>query len=126
MFKKWDIIIIIVLIVFSFIPEIVFGLILGKEYNSTYAEITIAGELYKNVPLSSHKGKDTIIVKTKYGKNIIEVEDNSIVIVEADCKDKICMNPGHIDKPGESLVCLPNRVMVEIKGKIEDDIIISH
>ncbi|MGL5354750.1 MAG: NusG domain II-containing protein [Clostridium sp.] len=128
MFKKWDIIIIVVLMVFSFIPELVFGVILGKEYNSTYAEITIAGELYKNIPLTAHTGKDIIEVETKYGKNIIEVTDNNIGIIDTTCKDKVCMHPEYVNKPGQSLVCLPNKVMVEIKGKIEedDDIIISH
>ena len=36
------------------------------------------------------------------------------------------MNPEYIEKPGQSLVCLPHRVMIEIKGKIDDDIILSH
>lgn len=126
MFKKWDIIIIAALMVLSFIPEIVFGVILGKEYNSTYAEITIAGELYRNVPLSVHKGTEIIELESKYGKHVIEIKDNNIGVIDSDCPDKICMNPSYINKPGESLVCLPNRVMIEIKGDIEDDIIISY
>ena len=126
MFKKWDIIIIAVLMVFSFIPEIVFGVILGKEYNSTYAEITVAGELYKTVPLSANKGTEIIEVETKYGKNVIKVEDDKIGIIEASCTDKICMHPEHIDEAGDALVCLPNRVMIEIKGDIEDDVILSY
>ena len=36
------------------------------------------------------------------------------------------MNPEHIEKPGESLVCLPNKLMIEIKGMAEDDIILSY
>lgn len=126
MFKKLDIIIIVTLMVLSFIPEIVFGLMVGKEYNSTYAEITMAGKLYKNVNLSAHKGKDIIELESKYGNIVVEVKDNNIGIIETTCTDKICMHPEYINKPGESLVCLPNRVMIEIKGKIEDDIIISH
>ncbi|MBU3108153.1 NusG domain II-containing protein [Clostridium gasigenes] len=126
MFKKWDIIIIVVLMVLSFIPEIVFGLILGKEYNSTYAEITVAGEVYKNIPLSAHKGKEIIEVETKYGKSKIQVKDNNIGIIDASCADKICMHPEYINKPGDALVCLPNKLMIEIKGDIEEDIIISH
>lgn len=127
MFKKMDIVIIIALMILSFIPEIVFGFILGNEYNSTYAQITVAGEVYKNVPLSAHRGTEIIEVKTKYGTNIIEVKDDSIGIIDASCSDKVCMHPEYINKPGGiSLVCLPNRVMVEIKGHIEDDIIISH
>ena len=126
MFKKWDIIIIAVLMVFSFIPEIVFGVILGKEYNSTYAEITVAGELYKTVPLSVNEGIEIIEVETKYGRNVIKVEDNNIGIIETSCVDKICMHPEHINEAGDALVCLPNRVMIEIKGDIQDDVILSY
>ena len=50
-------------------------------------------------------------------------------MIEADCHDSLCIYQGKISKVGQSLVCLPNKVMVEIKGKIEeneDDIILSH
>ena len=126
MFKKWDIIIIVVLMIISFLPEVILVMILGKGYDNTYAEVTIAGELYKNIPLSEHKGEETIEIKTKTGVNIIKVSDDKISIVEADCPDKVCMKPGFIHKPGESLVCLPNRLMIQIKGNTEEDIIISH
>ncbi|MGL5378692.1 NusG domain II-containing protein [Clostridium sp.] len=126
MFKKWDIIIIVVLMIISFLPEVILVMILGKGYDNTYAEVTIAGELYKNIPLSEHKGEEIIEVKSKTGVNIIKVSDDKISIVEADCPDKVCMKPGFIHKPGESLVCLPNRLMIQIKGNTEEDIIISH
>ncbi|MDZ7548506.1 NusG domain II-containing protein, partial [Clostridium perfringens] len=67
-----------------------------------------------------------IELKTKEGLNIIKIKDDKIGIIEADCADKVCMNPEYIDKAGQSLVCLPHKVMIEIKGKSEDDIILSH
>ena len=33
---------------------------------------------------------------------------------EADCPDKLCKNMGTIDKKGESIICLPHQVVVEI------------
>lgn len=126
MFKKLDFVIIAVLMVLSFLPEIILGAKVGRNYDNTYAEITIAGELYKSIPLSSHKGEELIEVKTKHGTNIIKISDNKIGIIEADCDDKVCMNPEYIEKPGQSLVCLPHKVMIEIKGVAEDDIILSY
>lgn len=126
MFKKLDFVIIAVLMLLSFLPEIILGASVGKGYNNTYAEITVAGKIYKTIPLSDHKGEESIEVKTKDGINIIKIKDNKIGIIEADCPDKVCMNPEYIEKPGQSLVCLPHRVMIEIKGKIDDDIILSH
>ncbi|MBL4932719.1 NusG domain II-containing protein [Clostridium paridis] len=127
MIKKWDIIIIILLVTLSFLPELIFGVILKKDYKETYAQITIEGKVYKNIPLSTHKGQDSIEIKTKYGVNIVEVKDNKIAIIDADCPDKICMKPGFIDSVGENLVCLPHKLMVEVKGETsEDGVILSY
>lgn len=126
MFKKLDFVIIAVLMILSFLPEIILGAKVGKGYENTYAEITVSGSLYKTIPLSIHKGEEFIEVETKYGTNIIKVSDNKIGIIEADCPDKVCMNPEYIEKPGQSLVCLPHKVMIEIKGMAEDDIILSY
>ena len=126
MFKKLDFVIIAVLMILSFLPEILLGASVGKGFNNTYAEITVAGKLYETIPLSAHKGEEIIELKTDLGINIIKITDNKIGIIEADCPDKVCMNPKHIEKPGQSLVCLPHKVMIEIKGMAEDDIILSY
>ena len=81
------------------------------------------------MPLSNHKGTDTFTINTKYGYNIIEVRDNKIAVIDADCPDKIDVKMGFIEKPGETLVCLPHRLIVEIKGDYsedEEDIILSY
>jgi hypothetical protein len=126
MFKKWDIIVIILLILLSFIPQIIFGVILGKQYKGTYAEITVDGKFYKKIPLSEHTGEDELEIKTKYGYNIVRVSGQSIQIIDADCKDKICVKAGIISKPGQNVICLPHKLMVEIKSydnKENNDII---
>lgn len=115
MFKKFDIIIIIALICLSFIPEFVFGVMMSKNYNSTYAEITLDGKLYRKILLSEHKGKEQIDIKTSYGNNVIEVKDNSISVIDADCKDKICMRSDFISEPGQIIVCLPHKLTIEIR-----------
>jgi hypothetical protein len=35
---------------------------------------------------------------------------------DADCPDKLCEKTGKISKNGETIVCLPHRVVVEIQG----------
>ena len=126
MFKKLDFVIIAVLMILSFLPEIILGASVGKGFNNTYAEITISGKLYRTINLSEHHGEEIMEVNTKHGTNIVKVIDNKIGIIEADCPDKVCMNPEYIEKPGESLVCLPHKVMIEIKGIADDDVILSY
>lgn len=126
--KKWDIIIIVILIVISFLPEGVFWIVSGrKNYSGTYAEITVNSKLYKRINLSDHKGTEKLTIKTKYGENVVEIQDNKISIIEADCPDKVCERPGFIEEPGDTLVCLPHRLIIEIKGnKEENDEILSY
>lgn len=125
MFKKWDIILIVLLLLLSLIPELIFGIMMGKDYKRTYAVITVEGKVYKKIILSEHRGVEQFDVKTKYGHNLIKIKDEAIEIIDADCRDKICMKPGFISKPGESLVCLPHKLMVEIKGDKDDSDVIS-
>ena len=55
----------------------------------------------------------------------IEVSEHNIVVIEggkvymewADCPDKLCINQGKIAKTGQTIICLPNKVMVTIKGE---------
>lgn len=48
------------------------------------------------------------------GNNIVQVEKDRIRIIEADCPDKICVNQGWISNGFVPIVCLPNRLVVEI------------
>lgn len=49
------------------------------------------------------------------GKNTVVIKDNTVYIDSADCKNQICVKTGKISKKGENIVCLPNKVIVEIK-----------
>ena len=47
--------------------------------------------------------------------NTLSVKDGSAYMSYAACPDKTCVNMGKISKVGERIICLPNRVTVEIK-----------
>lgn len=127
MIKKWDIVLIAILLVLSFVPEGLFALSQSRDMGrGTVAVVTINGKTVKEIPLSSHGGTDTFTIQgADGGYNVIVVKDQSIGITEADCPDKICIQEGFISRPGESVICLPHKVMVEVKaeGNAEPDII---
>ncbi|MCR5357438.1 MAG: NusG domain II-containing protein [Lachnospiraceae bacterium] len=79
-----------------------------------YAYVYVDGKLFGEYPLN----KDCEIQVTGYdgGTNILVIKDNTARIKEASCPDKLCMHQGKISINGQSLICLPNRVVVEIKG----------
>ncbi len=49
------------------------------------------------------------------GTNTIVIKDGIVYMKDANCKNQVCVNTGEISKKGESIVCLPNKVIVEIK-----------
>ncbi|NWL89068.1 hypothetical protein DMN77_16035 [Paenibacillus sp. 79R4] len=76
------------------------------------AEINVDGEHYKSVPLDS--AEQSIDIRTKYGHNILKVFDHGIQMIYADCPKKISMQMGFISRPNETIICVPNRIYVEI------------
>jgi hypothetical protein len=50
------------------------------------------------------------------GSVTVEVRGGRARIIESTCPNKICVNAGWISRPGERIICLPNRVSVEIEG----------
>ena len=49
------------------------------------------------------------------GSNLVVVQDGAVFIKQADCKNQDCVMHGKITKKGESIICLPNKVIVEIE-----------
>ena len=47
--------------------------------------------------------------------NIIEITEAGVRMKEADCPDQICVTRGVIQKSGQSIVCLPHRLVVRLE-----------
>lgn len=127
--KKLDIVIIILLFILSFTPNIIFSKTISNSNKLVYASIKIDGKLYDNIPLSTNKGEKKLNIKTPTGNNSILIRDNIIKVISADCKDDLCVKQGEISKVGESIICLPHKLIIEIKGDEKDsssDMILSH
>jgi len=118
--KKWDVIIISLFVIASFIPALIFTLQSKADTGGYYVEIKVQGELYETRQLTGHTGREEIRIETDLGINIVEIIDEQVGMYEADCPDKICYSPEYISRPGETIVCLPNRVVIEVKGEKPD------
>lgn len=127
-FKKMDFVIIVVLITFSFIPNLIYSNIVSKSNKNLYTTIKINSKVYTTIdlPVASEK---RLPISTTHGNNTIVVNGNEIKILDADCKDELCIKQGSISKVGKTLICLLNELIIEIKGDeydSSDDLILSH
>lgn len=78
--------------------------------------ISVNGENYASYNFSDIDGVKTVEVKTEFGCNTVKIDKNSAWIEESDCPDKLDIKAGKISKTNQMIVCIPNRLMVEIKG----------
>lgn len=122
--KKLDIIIVAVLLVLSIMPSVY--LMLFKSNNeSSNIVIKIDGELTKSIPLKNEN--ESNIHEFNFNSNIgyIEVKNGRVRMLEMDkevCPEGICSDTGWIENSYESIVCLPNRIIVTIEGN-KDEVI---
>ena len=92
--------------------------------DGSYAVIKVDGNVIKTLNLNS--GETTIEVNGyQGGVNKVVINDGKVSMTEADCPDELCVKTGKISRVGETIVCLPHRVVVEIKGSQDDDFIDS-
>jgi hypothetical protein len=48
--------------------------------------------------------------------NVVLVKDGKAVMKKASCPDQICVHTRPAEKDGQSIICLPNRVSVEVRN----------
>lgn len=81
--------------------------------NAKWAEIKVDGQLLGTYPLNQKL--DMVIDGVKGGTNHLIIKDGGASITEASCPDKVCVHQGIVKEAGQSLVCLPNKVIVTLK-----------
>lgn len=59
-------------------------------------------------------------------KNVVSIRDGTVRMEEANCAGQECVRQGEISKSGESIICLPHQIVVEITaGHSSYDAIVS-
>ena len=115
MIKKADIILLIVILAVG-IPMSVLSLTAGTGGDKV--KISADGQVYGIYPLD----EDGEIEVTEDGHtNHITIKDGHVSMSYSTCRNQVCVNTGAISHTKDAIVCLPNRVVVEIissgKGK---------
>jgi len=115
--KKLDIFLIIGVLVLAGV--LYFSGLLRPQGTGAEVVITINGKEYKRTPLDAD---ETIVVETDGHHNVVEVKDGYANVTEANCPDGLCVKQKKIHLTGETIVCLPHKMVVEIEGGIENEV----
>lgn len=82
----------------------------GGQNEGSYVRIMVDGRTFGEYLLGREADIDV------EGHNQVSIRDGQVLVAEADCPDKICVRHAAVSRVGESIVCLPNRMIVEIRS----------
>ena len=81
------------------------------------AVIYSGGQEVRRIDLGAVTEDETFVL-TGFGglSNTVEVSEGKIRVCEADCPDQVCVRQGAVRYAGESIVCLPHKLVITIEG----------
>jgi hypothetical protein len=104
---------IFIFLIFSIIGIIYLFLPKGE---AKYLVVQVENREILRIPLTKLKSGDKYKVRGPLGDSIFEyIEGRGVHMISSPCPDKICIKQGFINKAGESIVCLPNRVIITLE-----------
>ncbi len=97
------------------------GLLLLDVFKTegAFAVVKLDGKETERYPLSVNT--EVVIETENDGKNTLVIEDGKAFIKDATCPDKICEGHSKISFKGETIVCLPHKVVIEIVADDSDN-----
>ncbi len=85
------------------------------NHHSACIHITVDGADYGTYSLS----EDQIIEIND--TNVCEIKDGKAYMTEASCPDHLCIHQSAVTDKGGTIVCLPNKVIIEGEGASDED-----
>ncbi|MDO4544682.1 MAG: NusG domain II-containing protein [Bacillota bacterium] len=108
--KKADILLAAFLILVGFAASYVLSF--GQTNGDTLL-ITVGGEKFGSYSLLEDK---EIAIDRNSHINKVTIKDGVVSMSFSDCRGQDCVHQHEISRTGESIICLPNQVVLEITG----------
>lgn len=103
-----------------FLAGIIGSLWLIFKPHSQTVKIIQDGEVLYTIDLE--KSDDRIIeVEYQGSKNIIQIKNHSISVIDAECPDHTCVKMGELKSSAAPIVCLPNKLVIKFAESDEID-----
>ncbi len=108
--KKADILLIITILALGLSTGLIFAL---DKNQGEEIVITVDNEAYGTYSIFSN---EDIIIEDEGSFNRIRTENGVVFMKEANCKGEDCVHQGEKSSTGESIICLPNKIIIEVVG----------
>ena len=118
--RKADLLLLAAALVFG---AVLAAVLLLRASGGGTVQVRVAGTVTAGYPLD--RDASYTITGANGGTNLLVIEDGAARIEEASCPDGVCVHTGRIRRNGQSIVCLPNQVVVEIVSGTENSSIVD-
>ena len=84
-----------------------------------YVSVQVDGERLMELFL---RADTQVVLGSGEHTNTLVIENGTARVVEADCPDQICVSQGAVRYEGESIVCLPHKLVITVEGGQANDV----
>lgn len=88
----------------------------GRSGDALTATVKHRSQVVAQVPLSSLTEEKTVTIDGTYHLTVT-LDKTGAAVTESDCPGQDCVHTGRITRAGQSIVCLPEQVVVTLEGK---------
>lgn len=118
--KKNDIILIGGILVLALVAYVGMTFFQGASTHDAEAVVLIDGVEYGSFPLDTDVVERIELPDGSY--NVLEIKGGKADVTEASCPDGICVNHRAVSRQKQSITCLPNKLVVEIRNGEASDV----
>ena len=104
------------------------GIIIGSLFIAcvfSFILYFLPGKNATHFTVHTHDGSETYSLLSNRSISVesngisleIVVENGSVSVIHSDCPDKICVETGAVSRPGQSIVCIPAEIVIEVTGE---------
>lgn len=111
MIKKADIILALIIVIAGIAAS--FYLSFGDTAKGSEAVVYVNNKIYGTYSLL--EDKEVTVTRQNY-TNKITIKEGNISMNFSNCHSQDCVKQGKIHSPSQSIICLPNKVVVEIQS----------
>ena len=112
--KHNDWILILVLLLLALLALLVIN---STKLTGSIVVVTLDGEEILRLPLSDDH---TERIEQAGNYNVLVIEDESVQIRQANCANQLCVQHKAISYQGETIICAPHKLLVQIFGNSEE------
>ena len=111
----------VVLSVLLLLAVSVLGLWHGGQSTALTAVISVDGETVEQVDLSKLEEPEEKTLHANGYTLHLRLDATGAVVAESDCPTQDCVHTGKITRSGQSIICLPARVTIQLSGAAEEN-----